>query len=252
MVRVLFYIAANELQRMFKSPPAWIIMAVVQFLSAVFFYVLLQQYMSAGGRELDKGVTEVVVAGMLKLSGVLLLLVSPLLTMRLISGERQLGTIALIMSAPISPVQLALGKYLGIMLFYFCLVCMVALMPLSLLPGTRLDMGQLFAGLLGLMLLVSSCAAAGLFVSSLCRSPTVAAIGTFGLLLLLWALSIAGNNASGSAAEIFAYLSLMRHYDNLSDGVFDSVDVLYYLIVSGCFVVLTIWRLDAERALGQA
>jgi len=249
-MRSLFYIADNELRRLFKSTLAWIIMAVVQFLSAIFFYLLLSQYMSAGAWQLEKGLTEVVVAGVFQISGIILLLVSPLLTMRLISEERRLGTIKLIMSSPVSLTQLVLGKYLGITLFYFCLIGMLSLMPLSLLLGTPLDIGQLFSGLLGMLLLVSSFAAIGLFVSSLTRSPAVAAISTFGALFVLWIINLAGHNASEHMAALFTYLSLLGHYGSLLEGMFNSVDVIYYLLVSLCFIVLTIWRLDAERLHG--
>lgn len=247
---ILCYIAGNELRRIFKSPLAWTIMAVVQFLTAVFFYVLLQQYLSPGTWQAHKGVTETVVAGVLQISGIILLLVSPLLTMRLISEERRSGTIKLLMSSPITLTQLVLGKYLAIILFYLCLIGIISLMPLSLLFGTPLDMGQLFAGLAGLTLLVSSFAAIGLFISSLCRSPAVAATATFGALFIMWIINLAGLNASEKMAGVFSYLSLLRHYNSLLDGIFNSVDVLYYLILSSCCIILTIWRLDAERLHG--
>ena len=100
MINNIILIATNELRRLFKSPLAWAILAVVQFLLAIFFYLLLSQYMqpSAGGQ----GLTEVVVSGMYQIAGVIMLLISPLLTMRLITEERRLGTIKLLFSSPVS------------------------------------------------------------------------------------------------------------------------------------------------------
>src|SRR5690606_24500055 len=107
------------------------------------------------------------------------------------------------------------------------LVLLIALMPLSLAVGTELDMGRLFAGALGLWLLTAAFASAGLFMSTLTSQPAVAAISTFGLLLLLWLINAAGANADG----ITHWLSLMNHYQAMLRGVFSTADVVYYLIV---------------------
>lgn len=248
MINKIILIAINELRRLFKSPLAWVILAVIQFLLAIFFYLLLNQFMqpTSGG----KGLTEIVVAGMYQIGGVIILMVSPLLTMRLITEERRLGTIKLLFSSPLSITELVLGKYLGITAFYCLVLFMVSLMPASLLFGAQLDLGQIASGLIGLLLLMSAFASIGLFISSLTQHPSIAAISTFGVLFLLWIINIAGTNASEGAAAIFSYLSLLNHYNSLLNGVFNSADVLFYILVSVFFIVLSIWRLDAERTYG--
>ncbi|MDJ0780299.1 MAG: ABC transporter permease subunit [Gammaproteobacteria bacterium] len=247
-MKAIVVIAGNELRRLFKSPLAWIILAVVQFLLAMFFYLLLSQFLqpAASGQSL----TETVVTGMYQIAGVVMLLVSPLLTMRLITEERRLGTIKLLYSSPLSVTELVLGKYLGITSFYCLMLIMISLMPASLMFGTQLDMGQIAASLLGLLLLMCSFAAIGLFISAMTSQPTTAAISTFGVLFLLWIINAAGTNASEGTAAVFAYLSLLNHYNNLLDGVFNSADVIFYVMVSAFFIVLSIWRLDAERTYG--
>lgn len=242
---VIAHIAVNELRRLFKSPLAWIILAIVQFLVAIFFYLLLSQFMGAANS--GQGLTATVVAGILQISGIILLLVSPLLTMRLFSEEYRIGTIKLLLSSPVSITELVLGKYIGILVFYLSILVMIALMPISLMAGTELDLGQLLSGLLGLALLVSAFAAIGLFISTLTAQPSVAAISTFGVLFVLWIINAAGNSASEQMAQVFSYLSLLRHFDNLLDGLFNSVDVIYYLLVSISFIILSIWRLDAQH-----
>ena len=241
-------IAAHELRRLFKSPLAWCLLAVVQFLLAIFFYLLLAQFMQPA--RATGGLTEIVVAGLYQIAGVIMLLVSPFLTMRLIAEERRLGTIKLLYSSPISLTELVLGKYLGLLVFYCLMLLMVSLMPATLLFGASLDLGQIAAGLIGLLLLMSAFAAIGLFVSALAQQPAVAAIATFGVLFLLWIINVAGVNASERMAGLFAYLSLLGHYNNLLNGVFNSADVIYYLLVSALFIVLSIWRLEAERSYG--
>lgn len=244
----IILLAGNELKRLFKSPLAWIILAVSQFLLAIFFYLLLSQFMQparAGG-----GLTELVVAGLYQIAGVIMLLVSPLLTMGLITEERRLGAIKLLYSSPISLTELVLGKYIGLVVFYCLMLIMISLMPATLLLGARLDLGQIAAGLIGLLLLMSAFAAIGLFISSLMQQPAMAAIATFGVLFLLWIINAAGVNASEQMAGIFSYLSLLSHYNNLLNGVFNSADVIYYLLVSAFFIALSIWRLEAERRHG--
>ena len=241
-------VAGNELRRLFKSPLAWIVLSVVQFLIAMFFYWLLSQY--AQPANAGQGLTVTVVSGMYQIAGVVMLLVSPLLTMRLLTEERRLGTIKLLFSSPVSITELVFGKFFGIMLFFCLMLCMISLMPATLLIGTPLDLGQIASSLIGLLLLMSAFAAIGLFISSLTSQPGIAAISTFGVLFLLWIINAAGTNSSESMAAVFSYLSLLQHYNNLLNGIFNSADVSFYLLICSLFIVLSIWRLHAERAHG--
>ncbi|MFQ5659452.1 MAG: ABC transporter permease subunit [Gammaproteobacteria bacterium] len=246
---IILDIAANELCRTGKSPFAWIILAVMQFLLAIFFFLLLSQYLQITSPDISSGLTDVVAAGTLQTAGLLLLMVSPFLTMRLFSDEQRGGTLNLLMSSPVSMTEMVLGKYLGIVTFLLCMLMLIALMPLSLLFGTNLDLGQLACGLIGLALLMSSFAAIGLFISTLTRQPAVAAISTFGLLFLLWIIHITGNTGNEKLMAILSYLSMLRHYNNFLSGMFNSIDIIYYLLISAIFIVLSIWRLDALRTL---
>ncbi len=240
-------IAAHELRRLFKSPLAWIMLAIVELLLAILFFIMLSQFLNPAPWSAGRGVTEIVAAGLLQIAGIILLLVTPFMTMRIFSEERRTGTIRLLFSAPISITELVLGKYLGMLGFLVVMLLMIALMPLSLLLGSPLDLMQIGAGLLGLMLLMASFAAIGLFISSLTSQPAIAAISTFGILFMLWISNLAANNGSEMFKAIFSYISLLNHYDNLIDGMFNSADVIYYCIIIATFVILCIWRLDTER-----
>lgn len=244
---MILRIAAFELRRLFASPLAWLLLATLQFLAAMFFYVLLSRYLEAGRSHGSHGITEVVAAGTLQITGIVVLLVTPFLTMRLFSEEQRSGTISLLFSSPVTVTQLVLGKYLGTLLFLFLALGMIALMPLSLLPGVPLDPGLLAAGLLGLALLMLTFTAVGLFITTLTAQPAAAAGATFGALFLLWIIHSAGNNAGGPAAAVINWLSMLRHYNQLLSGVVSSVDVCYFLLLATVFVLLSIWRLDAMR-----
>lgn len=246
-------IARKELRALFLSPLAWVILGVVQLLLGYLFLLQLDQYLVIQPRlaamEGAPGVTDMVVAPLFGNAAVILLLVVPLVTMRLISEERRNGTLDLLASAPITPLQIVLGKYLGILVFLGVMLAITALMPLSLLAGGWLDFGKLAGGLLGIGLLVAAFAAAGLFMSSLTAQPVVAAVASFGLLLLLWIIDWA---ARGQAAPdgVLTYLSLMGHYESLVRGLFRSTDVIYYVLFIGMFLALTVRKLESERLSG--
>ncbi len=247
MIRTL---ALRELRSLFLSPLAWAILAVVLFLLAWLFLAQVEYFQMVQPRLVSipnaPGITAIVVAPMLGDAAIILMLVTPLLTMRLIADERRNHTLPLLLSSPVSMTEIVLGKYLGLLLFFLILLALIALMPLSLLMGGGLDFGTLAAGFLGLALLLAAYSAAGLFLSSLTRQPTVAAISTFGLLLLLWVIDWAGNARPGMSG-VFAYLSLLRHYESLLKGLFNTKDVIYYLLFIATFLVLSIRRLDADR-----
>ncbi len=248
---MILTIAGRELRSLFLSPLAWSVLAVVQLILAYVFLIQVELFLQWQPRlaamEGAPGATDIIVAPLFRTAAIVLLLVVPLLTMRLVSEERRGRTLALLLSAPVSMTQIVLGKYLGVMGFLAVLLGLTILMPLSLVAGGGLDWGLLASGAVGLALVVAAFAAAGLFLSTLTDQPTVAGVSTFGLLLLLWILDWAGGTGNEAATEAFTYLSLLTHYDALLKGVFDSQDVLYYVLFSVTFLVLGIRRLDAER-----
>ena len=248
---MIFTIAARELRSLFLSPLAWAVLAVVQFILAFIFltqvdYYLLELQPKFAAVEGAPGVADLVIAPVFEVAAIVLLLVAPLLTMRVLSEERRNRTLSLLFSAPVSMTEIVIGKYLGVLAFFLVLLALLALMPLSLLAGTDLDLGKLAAGLLGITLLLAAFTAIGLFMSALTEQPTIAAISTFGLLLLLWIIDWAGNSEN-QASGLFAYLSMLRHYETLLQGQFNSTDVIYYLLVITLFLGLSIRRLDADR-----
>ena len=249
---MIFTIGLRELKSLFLSPLAWSILAVVQLILAYLFLgriEIIQMYqaqlMAMDGAP---GVTEIILPDLLGNVAIILLLVVPLLTMRLVAEERRNRTLSLLFSSPLSMTEIVLGKYLGILLFLLVLLVLIALMPLSLLAGARLDFGLLAASFLGLALLLAGFAAVGLFMSTLTQYTTVAAISTFGALLLFWILDWSGQGFAGG--NWLAYLSLFNHYKPFLDGIFDSADAVYHVLLITTFLVLSIHRLDADRLGG--
>lgn len=248
-------VAGRELRSLFLSPLAWTILAVVQLIMAWLFLVQLEAYMRAlpqlASVAADQGLGELVVAPLLQTDAFIMLLVVPMITMRLFSEERRSGTLTLLLSSPLSAHAIVLGKYLAVMGFLLVQAGLVSLMPLSLLLGGQLDMGILASALLGLVLILSAFAAAGLFLSALTEQPAIAAVSGFGVLLLLWILDWAGGaDADTGPGSILGYLSLVRHLQGPMKGVFDTQDVVYYLLFTVTFLVLATRRLDNDRLQG--
>ena len=247
---MIFTIALRELRSLFLSPLAWTILAVLQFILAWRFFMQIDFFFSLQPQlaiiNNAPGVTDLVVAPLYEFAGIVLLMVCPLLTMRLLSEEKRSGTIRLLLSSPVSMTEIVLGKYLGILLFLLIIIAMITLMPLSLVIGTELDWGKLFSGLLGLSLLLASFAAAGLYLSSLTIYPTIAAVSTFGLLIMLMIIDAASSNST-QGSSLFSYVSIMKHHTPMLRGMVNTADIAYYLLFISTFVVLTIRQLDAQR-----
>lgn len=249
---MILTVAWRELRSLFLSPLAWAMLAVIQVILGFMFLArieIVQRYASQlAAMEDAPGVTEIIVPELFGTAAIVLLLVVPLLTMRLFAEERRNRTLALLLSAPISVSQIVLGKYFGVLGFLVVVLVFIGLMPLSLLADGALDFGLLASGLLGLALVLAGFAAVGLFMSTLTQYPAVAAIATFGALLLFWILDWSGQGPRGGG--LFAYLSLFNHYKPFLEGVFDSADALYHLLLVATFLVLGIRRLDADRLGG--
>jgi len=242
---MIWTIARREITSMFVSPLAWVILAVIQailgwmFLAQIESFFLLQPQLIE--LENTPGVTDIVIAPIFSLAAIILLMIMPLLTMRSLAEEKKNKTIYLLFSAPISITQLVLGKFFGLLLFVLILISMLMLMPLSLLVGTELDLGKLLSIYIGMVLLLGSFSAIGLYLSSLTDNQTIAAVTTFGALLMLWIIEW------NSDQPLFHYLSLLAHHQPLLEGIFSSTDVSYFLLIILLFLGLTIRQLDGDR-----
>ena len=241
-----FTIASRELRSLFLSPLAWTILGVSQLILAYMFLTQIDYYLAIQPKLIGipgaPGVTDLIVAPLFGNAAVILLLIIPLLTMRTISDERRNKTISLLFSAPVSLTEIVLGKFLAIFVFLLIILLSITLMPLSLLTVGELDIGKLFACLLAMVLLMASFNALGLYMSAIASQPTVAAIGSFGALLLLWIIDWAGNSSS-----VLEYISIMRHFENLLRGLIHSSDIFYFILFIDGFLILSIRRLDNDR-----
>lgn len=240
-------IAAKELRSMFNSPLAWVVLAVLQLLFGYFFLVRLNEFLELQPQLAQvpnpPGITEMILLPVFGVAVIILLLIVPLLSMRLIAEERRNQTLTFLFSAPVSITQIVFGKFLGLFVFLLIGIGLILLMALSLYVGGKLDLGLLATNILGLALLCGAFASVGLYISSLTNNPTVAAIASFAVLLVLWIINM-GASASDSLLHL---LSIVKHYESFAKGIIHSGDLVYFILLIAVFLWLTIRRLDRDR-----
>jgi len=246
---MIFTIAMREFKSLFLTPLAWVILAFMQFILSFFFakgisdFLLAQPQIQAN--HIDIGITTFVNYYLYYWAVAVIMLVVPLLTMRAFSEEKRNATMPLLLSAPLGLAEIVLGKYLGLIMFNLLLAAMLTLMPLSVLIGGTLDWGMLLLALTGLILATSCYSAIGIFISSLTRSPVLAAVITYLVLFFLFVIDLLATSQDPSG--LFQFISLRKHIENLMQGLFSREDITYYLLIIITFVVLTIRRLESER-----
>lgn len=247
---MIFIIAHKELKTLFASPLAWTLLALMQLVLAWIFLGRLDAFLEIQPQLLQianpPGVTEIIAAPVFATAAVVFMMATPLLTMRLIAEERHNHTMTFLISAPISMTEIVLGKFLGLMIFFSAVITLVFMLSISLLAGSALDFGLLLSNTTGLILIAACFASLGLFMSCLTAQPAIAAAGALGALLVLWAIDITTNDIDNIAQDF----SLLKHFENFNHGVIDTFDLVYFLLFTITFIVLSIRKLDGERLRG--
>ncbi|HEY6044710.1 MAG TPA: ABC transporter permease subunit, partial [Nitrosospira sp.] len=140
-------IARKELKILFSSPLAWVILALVQFVLTWTFLTHLDTFLQVQPQFIKianpPGLTEMIITPLFAMAAVVLLMITPLLTARLIAEERRNHTLTFLISAPISGADIVLGKFLGLTIFFSMIIALVVALSISLLAGGSLDFGLL-------------------------------------------------------------------------------------------------------------
>ncbi|OGP70263.1 MAG: ABC transporter permease [Deltaproteobacteria bacterium RBG_13_60_28] len=178
---------------------------------------------------------------------VVLLLLVPLLTMRLLAEEKRSGTAELLFTYPLSDWSIILGKFLAALLIFTVFLIFTIAYPLAFTVVGRLDWASMATSYLGMLLLGGACLALGLFASSLTENQIIAAVTGFALLLLFWIIGWQQEIGAPGWGGFFAALSMMDHYDSFIRGVIDTRDLVYYLSFIYFFLFLTKRQLESRR-----
>lgn len=248
-VFALGVIARREFMQFWLTPMGWVVAAVTLGLLSYAFLAQVDGFLRVQGKLAalpdGPGLTDLIVIPFFGNAASVLLLVVPVVTMRLFSDEQRYQTLTLLLAAPISATQLVLGKYCGAVIYLGVLVLGAAAMPLTLFVGGHIDVGVWCAGVLALVCLIAVGAAVGIYMSSLTVQAVVAAVSTFGLLLLFWMLDWQGETAGEATA--LRYFSLLNHLRPLISGKISAVDIGFFVALTALFLGLTVWRMSAVR-----
>lgn len=245
---MIFAIARREWQASFLSAQAWTLLAASQLILAWIFLRLLEGYSGLEIAQRKAGITLELSLNLFSFAAVLALFSVPLLSMRMLSGEVREGTFNLLGSAPIALAEILLGKFLGLAGLVVALGLLPLLLSLGLSFSTNLDLGLLAAATLGVWLAGLMFAAVGLFASSLTAQPGLAAVVSYGILVLLSVIGRSGG-AWDRVATLFDWLSWNEHLFWFLHGVVRASDLLYFLLFTAFFLALAHRRL-ANRHLG--
>ncbi|MDR1274443.1 MAG: Gldg family protein [Odoribacteraceae bacterium] len=250
-MKIIRKIALTELQALFCSPVAWLILIVFTFQAAMAFTNVFEMFMR--NQELNYGVNNLTLRlfggynGLFTTVQGYLYLYIPLLTMGLMSRELGSGSINLLYSSPVKNSQIILGKYLSMLVYGLVMILVLFLFVLWAGYAVKdFDYTLAFSGMLGLYLLICTYAAIGLFMSSLTSYQVVAAMGTLATLAVLNFIGRFGQEYD-FVRELTYWFSIGGRADESINGLICSEDVLYFVIVAGLFLALSILRLKATR-----
>lgn len=235
----IWTIAKREYDNYFNSPLAYVIALALFLPVGVFFSFSMlnsQQQAMYGGSAPDTTFINFVFV-------FLMIFLAPALTMRLISDEARMGTLELLLTAPVKDFELVAGKWLGGFLFVLTLIALTLIFPIILnnYISPNLDYKLLLSSYIGLILVVASFLALGVGISALFSNQFAAFFMTLGLFFFLWFMVSIPANFVGSAGGVFNYLSLSDHFSAMNQGTITLGDLVYLLslIALGLFVGTT-------------
>jgi ABC-2 type transport system permease protein len=255
-VRNTLAIADKELRSYFASPIGYILIGLFSLLFGWFFYVYLmafaqqsQQMMQFGGGG-GANVNQMMIRGLFQNTAVIILFVMPMITMRTYSEEKRSGTIELLLTSPVTDMQIILGKFLGALGLYAAMLLVTMIYIGILFKIGEPEWRPIVAGYLGLLLMGSCFLSAGLFISSLTKNQIVAGFLTFTTFLMLWILNWLGESSGPTTQAILNHLSITQNFDDFARGVIDTKPLIYYLSFITFGLFLTAKSVDSERWRG--
>ncbi len=230
-------IAWREFKAYFNSAIAYIV--VCTFLALVNFFFFFSFFTS--------GVADV--RNLFTLASIISAFFGPAITMKLIADERKSRSIELLLSLPVTRLQVILGKYFAALLLYLVMIALTLFAPITISGIASLEWGPIIGSYIGLLMLGSVYVAIGLFTSALTKSQLVAVIlGIAACLTVSLGFEYARFFAPSFIGAALEHLSVLSHFQSMARGVLDTRDIIYYLSASTFLVALSVYFLDREAA----
>jgi ABC-2 type transport system permease protein len=250
-------IGHKELRAYFASPIAWVILGLFALLFGYFFYAFLvlfvrqsMQMGQMGGGPQTVNVNLYMIRPLLQNATVIMLFVLPMITMRTYSEEKRSGTMELLLTSPVTDLQIIVGKFLGAMALYVAMLLVTAIYVSLLFRFGNPEWRPVLTGYLGLLLLGGCFISVGLLVSSMTSNQIVAGMATFGVFLMLWVISWIADFSGPTTRTVVSYLSITEHFDDFAKGIIDTKHLVYYLSFITFGLFLTAKAVDSERWRG--
>ena len=248
-------IAQKELKAYFASPIAYVI---IGFFALVFGYfyivsinVFLQMAMQMGiPGQGQININNMAIRPLLQNVSVVGLFVLPLITMRTYAEEKRSGTIELLLTSPLTDLEIIFGKFLGALGLYAAMLAVTLLDIALLFFFGRPEWRAIAAGYLGLVLLGGCFVSLGLLISSLTKNQIVAGVATFAVFLMLWIVNWTADQSGPTMRAVLNHLSIIDHFDDFARGVIDTKHIVYYLSFIAFGLFLTAKSVDSERWRG--
>ncbi len=235
-MRVALAIAWREIQGYFTSPMGYIVALVFLALTGIFF-----------GFSISGSFQEAKVDGFIEPAAFILVLLAPAMTMRLMAEEQKLGTVELLLTAPIRDWEVVLGKFIASLVFFIGTLSLTLYFVLLLYVFGEPDSGPVWSGYLGLILYGGTALAVGLLASSLTSNQIVALVVGFGILLALSVLDQASTLVDGVSSDVLSHASTTSHLGDFYRGIVDTKHIIYYVTVTAVFLFLTVRSLESRR-----
>jgi ABC-2 type transport system permease protein len=241
-MRNIWIIAGREFRLYFISPVAYTVATMVLLILGAIFAINIYLGLTSGQIAPDG---RIVIGPLVTI----LLFATPALTMRAMADEHRLGTIELLLTAPVRDWELVVGKWLGAMGFVLALLAVTWVYPLILhrLTSPGIDQGVLVSAYLGLAAMAAAMVAIGVLISAFFSSSVAAFFTTLAVLLGLW---IVGGFATGTggSSDVLRQLSFVNHYyDHFYRGVLDMADGLYFVSLAALALFLGSQVVEARR-----
>jgi ABC-2 type transport system permease protein len=234
-----FTIFKKELRSYFSSPIGFVFIIFYLLVSNAFFF-FVQDFFKVG---------QVSMRGYFAALPWVFLFFVPAISMRLWAEEKKMGTVELLLTMPLKEWEVVFGKFLAAFGFLAITLIFSLTIPISLAYLGKPDYGVIVGSYVGALFLGSAYLAIGLFISSLTENQVVAFIISLAVIFVLLLVGIAPVwlNALGSIVAVCEYVSLLSHFNNVTRGVIDSRDVIYYGSVIVLFLYLNIKNIEARK-----
>jgi len=237
-MRNVLAITGKELRAYFVSPVAYVVTAGFLLIMGIFFAFVIMQPLGSQTASLEP---------VLGSAPVILLLLAPALTMRLLAEETRSGTMELVLTSPVRDGEVVLGKYLASLLLFLFMLALTLVYVVVLLRFGNPDRGVLVSSYVGAALFGAAFLAVGVLASALTQNQIVAAVISLATLLALWLIDIFASLTRGVLADVLSYLSIIARYNDFMRGVISSQNVIYYLSVIAVALFLATRALETRR-----